>query len=50
MPFCSPRCRLVDLNRWLSEENRVPILRDEDEEEQRGKSEGEDSEDEEPTH
>lgn len=23
-PFCSPRCQLVDLGRWLSEEYRVP--------------------------
>jgi uncharacterized protein len=23
-PFCSPRCRQVDLGRWLSEEYRVP--------------------------
>jgi uncharacterized protein len=24
LPFCSPRCRQVDLNRWLSEEQRLP--------------------------
>lgn len=23
-PFCSDRCKLVDLSRWLSEEYRVP--------------------------
>ena len=23
-PFCSPRCRLVDLGKWLGEEYRVP--------------------------
>lgn len=23
-PFCSPRCRLVDLGRWLGEEHRIP--------------------------
>ena len=23
-PFCSERCKLVDLSRWLSEEYRVP--------------------------
>jgi uncharacterized protein len=23
-PFCSPRCRQVDLGRWLGEEYRVP--------------------------
>ena len=24
LPFCSERCQLVDLGRWLSEEYRVP--------------------------
>ncbi len=24
-PFCSPRCRLVDLGKWLNEEYRVPV-------------------------
>jgi len=23
-PFCSERCRLVDLGRWLKEEYRIP--------------------------
>jgi len=23
-PFCSPRCRLLDLGRWAGEEYRVP--------------------------
>jgi uncharacterized protein len=23
-PFCSDRCRLIDLNRWLSEEISIP--------------------------
>jgi hypothetical protein len=23
-PFCSERCKLIDLGRWLSEEYRVP--------------------------
>jgi endogenous inhibitor of DNA gyrase (YacG/DUF329 family) len=23
--FCSPRCRLVDLGKWLKEEYRVPV-------------------------
>ena len=26
MPFCSERCRLIDLGRWLDEEHRVPDL------------------------
>lgn len=25
MPFCSKRCRDVDLNRWLTEEYSVPV-------------------------
>lgn len=24
-PFCSDRCRKVDLNRWLSEAYRIPV-------------------------
>jgi endogenous inhibitor of DNA gyrase (YacG/DUF329 family) len=24
MPFCSPRCRLIDLGRWLGEDYGVP--------------------------
>jgi hypothetical protein len=28
MPFCSERCRLIDLKRWLNEEYRLPIERD----------------------
>ena len=31
MPFCSERCRLVDLHRWLNETNSLPIEREEDE-------------------
>lgn len=23
-PFCSPRCKTIDLGKWLSEEYRVP--------------------------
>lgn len=44
MPFCSHRCRLVDLGRWLNEEHRLPVeSEDEDDEEAEGrrvKSEG----------
>jgi endogenous inhibitor of DNA gyrase (YacG/DUF329 family) len=33
LPFCSDRCRLVDLGRWLDEEQAIPVPRwDEDEE------------------
>jgi len=27
-PFCSSRCRLVDLGRWLDEEYRIPAVDD----------------------
>ncbi|MEM7475002.1 MAG: DNA gyrase inhibitor YacG [Planctomycetota bacterium] len=33
LPFCSERCRLVDLGRWLNEEHTLPVQA-EDEEEQ----------------
>jgi len=32
-PFCSPRCRLVDLGRWLNEEYRIPSVEPPDPEE-----------------
>jgi endogenous inhibitor of DNA gyrase (YacG/DUF329 family) len=25
MPFCSERCRRIDLNRWLTEEISIPL-------------------------
>jgi endogenous inhibitor of DNA gyrase (YacG/DUF329 family) len=31
MPFCSERCRLIDLGRWLDEEHRLPVAPEEDE-------------------
>jgi hypothetical protein len=30
-PFCSERCRDVDLNRWLSNSYAIPAVRDDDE-------------------
>ncbi len=33
MPFCSDRCRLVDLGRWLDESYSVPAPRKDDEDE-----------------
>jgi endogenous inhibitor of DNA gyrase (YacG/DUF329 family) len=30
MPFCSARCRQIDLGRWLNEEQRLPYARDEE--------------------
>jgi endogenous inhibitor of DNA gyrase (YacG/DUF329 family) len=29
-PFCSPKCRLVDLGRWLGEAYSVPAKSDEE--------------------
>jgi endogenous inhibitor of DNA gyrase (YacG/DUF329 family) len=30
-PFCSPKCKLVDLGRWLGENYRVPSAPDDEE-------------------
>jgi uncharacterized protein len=35
-PFCSDRCRQIDLQRWLDEKNSVPHVRSEDEELEQG--------------
>lgn len=32
VPFCSGRCKQIDLNKWLSEEYRVPTGEEETEE------------------
>ena len=32
MPFCSERCREIDLGRWLDERQGLPVLPDPDEE------------------
>lgn len=29
-PFCSPRCRKIDLGRWLSGSYRVPVIEDDE--------------------
>ena len=29
-PFCSDRCKLIDLGRWLSDTYRIPVADDED--------------------
>jgi endogenous inhibitor of DNA gyrase (YacG/DUF329 family) len=29
-PFCSDRCRLIDLSRWINEEYGLPVERAED--------------------
>ena len=31
LPFCSERCRLIDLGRWLDEEHTLPATADDDE-------------------
>lgn len=33
-PFCSSRCKDIDLNRWLSGAYAIPVRDDEEEEEQ----------------
>jgi endogenous inhibitor of DNA gyrase (YacG/DUF329 family) len=33
MPFCSQRCRQIDLGRWLREENSIPVEPSDDDEE-----------------
>jgi uncharacterized protein len=33
LPFCSDRCRLIDLGRWLSEDYGMPDLPDPEEDE-----------------
>lgn len=35
-PFCSERCKLLDLGKWLAEEYRVPVADDESESEPQG--------------
>jgi uncharacterized protein len=35
-PFCSPRCRQVDLGKWLNEEYRVPVTDASDEDGESG--------------
>ncbi len=30
MPFCSERCRLIDLRRWLDERYSIPVEPDPD--------------------
>jgi uncharacterized protein len=38
-PFCSQRCRDVDLNRWLSGVYAVPVAADEEEDERSDENE-----------
>ncbi len=41
MPFCSDRCRRIDLNRWLSEEISLPYQETAEDERPRGPSDHE---------
>ncbi len=34
MPFCSERCRLLDLGRWLNEEHGLPFEAEDPEEDE----------------
>ena len=40
-PFCSDRCKQVDLNRWLSGGYVIPVRSDDDDEDGEGEGEGE---------
>ncbi len=39
-PFCSERCKLIDLGRWIGEEYRLPAEDDLPPEEREGDGEG----------
>ncbi len=34
-PFCSERCKLIDLGAWASEEYKVPVKEEENEDEEK---------------
>jgi endogenous inhibitor of DNA gyrase (YacG/DUF329 family) len=38
MPFCSERCRQIDLGRWLKEAYSVPVERNPEEESREGEA------------
>lgn len=33
-PFCSERCRLIDLGRWIAEDYRIPVRSSDEREEE----------------
>ncbi len=35
-PFCTPRCKTIDLGKWVNEEYRIPVQGDEIEEDHDG--------------
>jgi endogenous inhibitor of DNA gyrase (YacG/DUF329 family) len=44
MPFCSERCRRIDLGRWLNEEISIPVSDDEEPEREAMSSDADDEE------
>lgn len=38
-PFCSKRCKMIDLGAWATERYRVPVVEDKDEPESTGSGE-----------
>lgn len=40
MPFCSSRCKLIDLGRWLDERIGIPVKRQDNEDEESELPEG----------
>jgi endogenous inhibitor of DNA gyrase (YacG/DUF329 family) len=34
-PFCSERCKLIDLGKWVSEEYKIPVKTEEETEERK---------------
>jgi endogenous inhibitor of DNA gyrase (YacG/DUF329 family) len=38
-PFCSTRCKQLDLGRWLTESYRVPVVEEDDEVDEEGEGE-----------
>ncbi|MCH5376799.1 MAG: DNA gyrase inhibitor YacG [Planctomycetes bacterium] len=34
LPFCCQRCRLIDLGRWLNEERGLPVVDEEDDDQE----------------
>jgi endogenous inhibitor of DNA gyrase (YacG/DUF329 family) len=38
-PFCSERCKLIDLGKWVTEEYKIPVKTEEETEEQQEKDE-----------
>ena len=35
-PFCSPRCKAIDLNRWLSGSYAIPVTEEDDNKDESG--------------